>query len=298
VAQRALQLSRRALTLRDQQEANPDVEVGYEPDHVVCTLDLISGIADGVAEGAAVLVSADPDGTREVILKAITDLRSPGIRRSGFALIGDIAKAPNAVGHLLPILPRIIQSAVTQLDPTMVQAYNMGACNNACWSTGEMAMAFDMAQIGPHASVLVNAFQRVLSQTMVHRSLGENAAISLGRFALRCPESISQSFETLVTPWCGALRRLRDGVEKEQAFGGLVRLVQLNPAGGVNGLIPMLHAIASWQKVRDVSLHGNLLQLMQGYETLVGPQKWTEVIQNLGPAATKKLGGFAQNVGA
>ena len=241
---RALALARRALVARDAQDS------AYEPDHVVCALDLLSGICDGVGAGAASLVASDPDGVREAIAKAVTDAESPGVRRSAFALVGDVAKAPGAAAHLAPMLAHIVDAAAANLEPAMVQAWNMGACNNACWSAGEMAMAFPPETLAPHAPRLAAAFCRVLSQTMVHRSLGENAAIALGRFALRCPDHIKQGFAELVTPWCGALRRLRDGVEKEHAFAGLVALARAAPEGGVGGLAPMMHAIASWQRVR------------------------------------------------
>ena len=58
---RALALARRALVARDAQDS------AYEPDHVVCALDLLSGICDGVGAGAASLVASDPDGVREAI---------------------------------------------------------------------------------------------------------------------------------------------------------------------------------------------------------------------------------------
>ena len=55
-------------------------------------------------------------------------------------------------------------------------------------------------------------------------------------------EALHTGFGELVTPWCSALRRLRDGAEKGQAFAGLVRLVQLNPAGKVfPGYHPIIH---------------------------------------------------------
>lgn len=288
---RALALARRALVARDAQDS------AYEPDHVVCALDLLSGICDGVGAGAASLVASDPDGVREAIAKAVTDAESPGVRRSAFALVGDMAKAPGAAAHLAPMLAHIVDAAAANLEPAMVQAWNMGACNNACWSAGEMAMAFPPETLAPHAPRLAAAFCRVLSQTMVHRSLGENAAIALGRFALRCPDHIKQGFAELVTPWCGALRRLRDGVEKEHAFAGLVALARAAPEGGVGGLAPMMHAIASWQRVRDAELHANLLAVMRHYEALLGPERWAELANALGPATIKKLGAFATNVG-
>ena len=288
---RALALARRALVARDAQDS------AYEPDHVVCALDLLSGICDGVGAGAASLVASDPDGVREAIAKAVTDAESPGVRRSAFALVGDVAKAPGAAAHLAPMLAHIVDAAAANLEPAMVQAWNMGACNNACWSAGEMAMAFPPETLAPHAPRLAAAFCRVLSQTMVHRSLGENAAIALGRFALRCPDHIKQGFAELVTPWCGALRRLRDGVEKEHAFAGLVALARAAPEGGVAGLAPMMNAIASWQRVRDRELHANLLAVMRHYEAQLGPERWAELANALGPATIKKLGAFATNVG-
>ena len=289
---RALALARRALVARDAADCD-----AYEPDHVVCALDLLSGICDGVGAGAASLVASDPDGVREAIAKAVADAESPGVRRSAFALVGDVAKAPGAAAHLAPMLAHIVDAAAANLEPGMVQAWNMGACNNACWSAGEMAMAFPPETLAPHAPRLAAAFCRVLSQTMVHRSLGENAAIALGRFALRCPDHIKQGFAELVTPWCGALRRLRDGVEKEHAFAGLVALARAAPEGGVGGLAPMMHAIASWQRVRDAELHANLLAVMRHYEALLGPERWAELANALGPATIKKLGAFATNVG-
>lgn len=289
---RALALARRALVARDAAQ-----DSAYEPDHVVCALDLLSGICDGVGAGAASLVASDPDGVREAIAKAVADAESPGVRRSAFALVGDVAKAPGAAAHLAPMLAHIVDAAAANLEPGMVQAWNMGACNNACWSAGEMAMAFPPETLAPHAPRLAGAFCRVLSQTMVHRSLGENAAIALGRFALRCPDHIKQGFAELVTPWCGALRRLRDGVEKEHAFAGLVALARAAPEGGVGGLAPMMHAIASWQRVRDAELHANLLAVMRHYEALLGPERWAELANALGPATIKKLGAFATNVG-
>ena len=35
------------------------------------------------------------------------------------------------------------------LSPNMVTAYNMSVCNNACWSTGEIAVAFPAEVVAP-----------------------------------------------------------------------------------------------------------------------------------------------------
>ena len=90
---RALQLTRQQLALREQAKANPDSDVPYEPDHVVCALDLLSGVADGMGAACEALVSANAPALREVIVASVSDPYSPGIRRSAFALVGDIAKS-------------------------------------------------------------------------------------------------------------------------------------------------------------------------------------------------------------
>lgn len=287
---RALNLARAQLAQRELNLRNP--EVPYEADHVICALDLLSGVADGMGPGAEALVGANAAPLLEVLVAGCADQHSPGVRRSAFALVGDVAKGGGAA-HLRPVLATVMEHAAKNLEPKMVQAYNMGACNNACWSAGEAALAFPPEEFAPYVQTLGAAFARVLSTTMIQRSLGENAAIALGRFALRCPEQLAAGFGDIVGPWCGALRRLRDGAEKEQAFGGLVRLVQLNPEGGVKGLVEMMNAIASWQYVRSAELHGNLMQLMRGYEQHVGPEGWAQLANALGPAAQRKLGNFA-----
>ena len=59
----------------------------------------------------------------------------------------------------------------------------------------------------------------------------------------------------------------------------------------------MMHAIASWRRVRDAELHANLLAVMRHYEALLGPERWAELANALGPATIKKLGAFAAGVG-
>ena len=50
---------------------------------------------------------------------------------------------------------------------------------------------------------MAGAFVSILKMTMINRSLGENAAIALGRLAMKCPEQLSAGFGELVAPWCG-----------------------------------------------------------------------------------------------
>ena len=68
-------------------------DAGYEADHVICALDLLSGLADGMGAGVEALATANAGDLHECLVASCSDPHSPGIRRSAFALVGDLAKA-------------------------------------------------------------------------------------------------------------------------------------------------------------------------------------------------------------
>ena len=80
----------------------------------------------------------------------------------------------------------------------------------------------------------------------VNKSLLENTAITLGRLGLVAPDLTAVALGSFVQPWCIALRSIRDDVEKEHAFHGLVRMIRLNPHAPLNALMPLCDAFVSW----------------------------------------------------
>ena len=62
---------------------------------------------------------------------------SADVRQSAFALVGDLAKV--AAAHLAPAVADLLALGVANLQPAMLRADSMSACNNACWSLGELA---------------------------------------------------------------------------------------------------------------------------------------------------------------
>ena len=64
---------------------------------------------------------------------------SPGVRRSAFALVGDLARA--CFSAVAPALPQVLELSAANLEAKNVTAANMSACNNACWAAGELALA-------------------------------------------------------------------------------------------------------------------------------------------------------------
>ena len=58
------------------------------------------------------------------------------VRQSAFALVGDLAKI--CAPLLSPVSGDIFKLGLAQLDPPAIQQHSMSACNNACWSLGEL----------------------------------------------------------------------------------------------------------------------------------------------------------------
>lgn len=61
------------------------------------------------------------------------------VRQSSFALVGDLARC--CISHVGPVLGELLPLALANLEVAVVQDQaNNSACNNACWSLGEMAI--------------------------------------------------------------------------------------------------------------------------------------------------------------
>ena len=54
--------------------------------------------------------------------------------------MGDLAKV--AAAHLTPSAADLLALGVANLQPAMLRAESMSACNNACWSLGNAACPF------------------------------------------------------------------------------------------------------------------------------------------------------------
>ena len=178
---------------------------------------------------------------------------------------------------------------VSQLQPGNVISMNMSVCNNASWAAGELAIRSLPDALRPFVGPLAQCFIQILEMRMVNRALGENAAISLGRLGMVCPEELQSGLAHFITSWCAALRRLRDGIEKEHGFAGLCKLIQMNPSGVTGGLSAFVEAIASWRGCRNEELVSTMGQLVVGYKEHVGEQQWAMVMRDLEPGVVRKL---------
>jgi hypothetical protein len=135
--------------------------------------------------------------------------------------------------HLLPALPQWVSLCLGQLDAPALTEGAMPACNNAAWALGELLMRAPADAAAGHAERVSAGMHFILSGGVrVTHGLRENAAITLGRVAAQAPAPLAPHLGHFLVPWCNALRGVRDNVEKEDAFRGLVRLAPLNVEAG------------------------------------------------------------------
>ncbi len=279
VAALTLMLQRRTAVQRGEIPAEE-----YSIDVVICTLDLVSGLCEGLGQSIEPLVVQSQ--LRDIVLASCVD-DSPGVKRSAFALLGDLARS--CPTYLTASLTQFMELIVSQLQPGNVISMNMSVCNNASWAAGELAIRSLPDALRPFVGRLAQCFIQILEMRMVNRALGENAAISLGRLGMVCPEELQSGLAHFITSWCAALRRLRDGIEKEHGFAGLCKLIQMNPSGVTGGLSAFVEAIASWRGCRNEELVSTMGQLVVGYKEHVGEQQWAMVMRDLEPGVVRKL---------
>ncbi|GIL70967.1 hypothetical protein Vretifemale_1626 [Volvox reticuliferus] len=195
--------------------------VEYDPNYIVLALDVISGLAQALQSSIESLVAASP--LVQMLMICCSD-PSPDVRQSAFALIGDLAAA--CVAHLLPVLDPLISCALTMLELSRITDINLAAANNACWSLGEVVIKVDAERIALHAEAIAHRTTSILSYKGPGRlphSIMENCSITLGRTAWRCADQLAPHLGHFALQWCGQLRNIRDGTEKEHAFLGLCR---------------------------------------------------------------------------
>eukprot|EP00898_Chlorokybus_atmophyticus_P008623 jgi/Chlat1/8762/Chrsp90S08112 len=255
----------------------------YDKEFVVCALDLLSGLAEGLGTAVESLVGSGP--LRELLLQCCSD-EAADVRQSSFALLGDLAKA--SIVHLRPSLADFLSLATKNLAMEAVQKEgSVSVCNNACWAIGEIAVKVQ-GEMAPYVMSCVSCIVPILSMQGLNKSLLVNSAITLGRLGWVCPEQVAPHLEHFMVPWCQALRTIRDDIEKEHAFYGLCAMVSVNPAGAASAFVQMSEAIASWQEVHNDDLAKRLASILHGYKHMLG-DSWPQYFGALQPPVRNKL---------
>ncbi|XP_026455966.1 transportin-1-like [Papaver somniferum] len=257
--------------------------VQYEKEFVVCSLDLLSGLAEGLGSGVESLVAQS--SLRELLLQCCQD-GSLDVRQSALALLGDLARV--CPTHLHPSLSEFLTVAAKQLSTPELKE-TVSVANNACWAIGELAVKVRQ-EVSPVVMTVISCLVPILQNAQaLHKSLVENSAITLGRLSWVCPDLVSPHMEHFMQSWCTALSKIRDDVEKEDAFRGLCAMVRANPSGALSSLVYMCIAIASWHEIRSEELHDEVCQVLNGYKQMLRDGAWEQCMSALDPAVKEKL---------
>ncbi|CAL9040249.1 transportin-1-like isoform X2 [Musa acuminata AAA Group] len=260
--------------------------VQYDKEFIVCSLDLLSGLAEGLGGGIESLVAKS--NLRDLLLQCCMD-QIADIRQSAFALLGDLARVCPA--HLHPRLADFLSVAAEQLSAAAVKEA-VSVANNACWAIGELAVQVHQ-EIAPVVLAVISCLVPILQNAEgLNKSLLENSAITLGRLAWVCPELMAPHVEHFIQSWCTTLCIIRDDYEKEDAFRGLCAIVRVNPSGVVSSLAYLCKAVASWHEIRSQDLHNEICQVLNGYKQMLGDGAWKQCMSTLDPQAVQRLSRF------
>ncbi|KAK4775281.1 hypothetical protein SAY86_010216 [Trapa natans] len=274
----------RIVQIQQQAKVDPAAAgVQYDKEFVVCSLDLLSGLTEGLGSNIESLVSKSRLG--DLLIQCCMDDLSE-VRQSSFALVGDLARA--CPSHLHPRVTEYLTVATKQLESPKLKEC-LSVANNACWAIGEIAVKVRQ-EVSPIVIPVVSCLVLILQHTEeLNKSLVENSAITLGRLSWACPELISPHMEHFMQPWCAALAIIRDDIEKEDAFRGLCALIKANPSGALSSLVFMCNAIASWNEVRSEELQNELCQVLHGYKQMLRNGAWDQCMSALDPPVKDKL---------
>ena len=300
VFQRCLRIIQRTLQQQQQADAANAVirarggdedEMEYvDSEFIVCALDLLSGLAEGLEGQLDSLLSQHPQ-LLQLLYDCMQD-RDPDVRQSSFALLGDLAKV--ACPHLLPHLHYFLPLCASNLNPAF-----SSVCNNASWSIGELAIKAGAAPLAPHIDHLMRNLIVLISpppasqssaaaaaHKPVQASLLENAAITIGRLGLVCPQQVSARLSDFCRPWFVLLAALRENPEKEHAYHGLCSVVELNPGAVLPDLPGLVRVIAGWRSVDNSRMVQRLGGLLLNFKAALeaqgdaGRQQWQQVINS------------------
>jgi transportin-1 len=248
-----------------------------EKDFVVCALDLLSHIAESIGTSIESLVKNS--NVLPLLFECMKD-ETDEVRQSAFALLGDFAKC--CIGHLKPHLTWYLPVAAQNFLPNKLLV-----CNNASWAVGEIAV-----QIGkdmePFVDMLLQHLIPFINSTSIGPNLLQNAAITMGRIGLVCPQRVAKQLHLFAERWCKLLASILENVqypenniEREHAFHGLAAVTAANPTAMLQHFNVLCHAVASWQRPRPemVNALGKLLHQFKSWLK----DKWPQTLATVHP---------------
>ncbi|KAL7424888.1 hypothetical protein Q5752_000574 [Cryptotrichosporon argae] len=264
-----------------------DPENVDEPDRtfIVVSLDLLSGLTQGLIANMPQLIKETQPPLLQLVAHCLNHPEPP-VRQSAHALLGDMAIS--CFDILEPFVPQLMPAIIEQIVPEP-PADCVSVCNNAAWAAGEIALKFTVnkAPLEPFADDLINRLVPILLNPKTPKSLSENAAVTIGRLGLVCPDRIAPHLGTFAQAWCTALWDIKDNDEKDSAFRGFCMLVGANPAGLDNSFVWFCNAVCKWQHP-SAQLDNMFRQILQGFKSGLA-DKWDATLAGFSDVLRERM---------
>lgn len=245
-------------------EENPTEAEEGDAELIVCALDLVSGIIEGLRNSSEALLAGS--NILNIVMGCVGH-EVLDVRQSAMGVVGDLAK--HALEVLRPGLAHLLPVLIKNIDPD-----EPTVCNNASWAVGEIAVRIG-GDMEPYVNSCLERLIGMINRPKLPRNLVENCAITIGRLGYVCPTVVGPHLGEFAKRWCRALAHVRAPEEKEHCFLGLCYMVKVNPAGIVADFMYMCGAVASLegQNLANPELSDMLYQIVHGFKASLG-ENW------------------------
>ena len=208
--------------------ASPD-EYSYDFDFLVCALDLLAGLAEGVGPA---FIQLTQNTNIVQLLPHLCESHISDVRLSTYALIGEIAK------HNIGMIFDLSNSDLSKVFKTIIEnmmgdlrynteeeeddySYDMidhsqnDACNNAVWAIGEMSKAIGSTANGLVSIAGMTLFEKVARIYMdkyAPNEIKNNCVVALSRMAIGNASVVAQHMGPYFPNYCMLVNRIKPHV--------------------------------------------------------------------------------------
>lgn len=267
VYKRCVSLVEQTLNQHIANTQNPNEFDAPDKDFMIVSLDLLSGLAEGLNGHIEKLVSNS--NMMQLLYQCMQD-PMPEVRQSSFALLGDLTKA--CFQHVHPCISDFLPILGQNLNPELISV-----CNNATWAIGEISIKLEGDEMRPYIPLVLNQLMVIINKTNAPKTLLENTGITIGRLGYVCPHEVAPMLQQFVRQWCTSLRNIRDNEEKDSAFRGMCQMIAVNPGGIVQDFIFFCDAVASWAAPKE-DLKEMFSKILHGFKNQVGDENWKRFV--------------------
>lgn len=263
-----------------------------DKDFIVTALDLLSAVIQAIppAKSSHMVRNTQPQ-FYDLISFCMED-PTEDVRQSAYALLGDCGTM--LFPTLEPHLPKLMPILIRQLDLDQIRDEDsetgFNVVINVCWSAGEIA-ARAGPKFQPYVDPLFQGLIEIVKNEECPDGANENAAITLGRMGLACPEQMAAHLPEVAAPFLDSMSKVANTEEKASAFLGFNNLIQRNPKAMEGSLAEYFTAIAQFPYKQHESEFAEVKQsfglVIQGYQQLI--PDFASFLGTLSPNVQQKL---------